>query len=126
MSESAQPSDNRQTLGHASVPVQFGEQVIVSILYNHDANPVHHRPDHAIQWMLGLVAMQGVGADDPALQHAGPEERTYVMGTRLLAQQDVVVMPGIVLAAICYERFIAPNDVTVSTTTSFTHPLLVP
>ena len=117
---------DRVLLGRAKVPVQFGEQVIVSILYNHDANPVHHKPDHAIQWMLGLLAAQGVGGHEGSLESAGPEERTYTLGTRLLARQDVVVMPGIVLAAICYERFIQPTDVTASITTTFTYPLLVP
>ncbi|HYG77423.1 MAG TPA: hypothetical protein VEK08_20620 [Planctomycetota bacterium] len=118
--------NGRVPLGKARVPVQFGEQVIVSILYNHDANPVHHRPDHAIQWMLGLLAAQGVGGTEGGLEKAGPAERTYTLGTKLLARQDVVVMPGIVLAAICFERFIAPEEITVSITTSFTYPLLVP
>ena len=116
----------RVSIGRARVPVQFGDQVIVSILYNHDANPVHHRPDHAIQWMLGLLAAQGVGGNEGGLENAGPEERTYSLGTRLLARQDVVVMPGIVLAAICYERFVPPTELTVSMTTTFTYPLLVP
>src|SRR5213075_2719390 len=58
------PADKRMPIGRAVIPVQFGEQVIVSILYNHDANPVHHRPDHAIQWMLGLLSAQGVGASE--------------------------------------------------------------
>jgi len=116
----------RIPIGRAKVPVQFGEQVIVSILYNHDANPVHHRPDHAIQWMLGLLAAQGVGGSEGGLENAGPEERTYALGTRLLARQDVVVMPGIVLAAICHERFIPPSELTISLNTTFTYPLLVP
>lgn len=118
--------NGRVPLGKAVVPVQFGEQVIVSILYNHDANPVHHRPDRAIQWMLGLLAAQGVGGNEASLEKAGPEERTYTLGTKLLERQDVVVMPGIVLAAICYERFIQPSELTVSITTTFTYPLLVP
>jgi hypothetical protein len=113
-------------LGSAVVPVQFGEQVIVSILYNHDANPVHHRPDHAIQWMLGLLSAQGVGGTEDGLEKAGPEERTYALGTKLLARQDVVVMPGIALGAICYERFVQPSELTVSITSTFTYPLLVP
>src|SRR5471030_2350482 len=116
----------RIPIGRAVVPVQFGEQIIVSLLYNHDANPVHHRPDHAIQWMLGLLASQGVGGTEEGLGSAGPDERTYALGTRLLARQDVVVMPGIVLAAICYERFVPPAELTTSITTTFTYPLLVP
>ncbi|MCY3018064.1 MAG: hypothetical protein NTW87_03405 [Planctomycetota bacterium] len=116
----------RVSLGRAKVPVQFGEQVIVSILYNHDANPVHHKPDHAIQWMLGLLAAQGVGGSEGGLEQAGPEERTYTLGTKLLERQDVVVMPGIVLAAIAHERFVQPSELTVSMTTTFTYPLLVP
>jgi hypothetical protein len=119
-------SDQRVALGSAIVPVQFGEQIIVSLLYNHDANPVHHRPDHAIQWMLGLLASQGVGGTEEGLGSAGPEERTYTLGARLLARQDVVVMPGIVLAAICLERFVQPAELTTSITTTFTYPLLVP
>lgn len=116
----------RIPLGKAKVPVRFGEQVIVSLLYNHDANPVHHRPDHAIQWMLGLLAAQGVGGSEGGLEKAGPQQRTYTLGTKLLERQDVVVMPGIVLAAICFEHFIKPDEVTASITTSFTYPLLVP
>lgn len=116
----------KHPLGRVVVPVQFGEQVIVSILYNHDANPVHHRPDHAVQWMLGLLAAQGVGGTEAGLALAGPEERTYALGARLLALEDVVVMPGIVLAAICYERFVPPSESTASITTTFTYPLLVP
>ncbi|HYF47815.1 MAG TPA: hypothetical protein VEJ63_00300 [Planctomycetota bacterium] len=119
-------TNGRKLIGQARLPVQFGEQVIVSILYNHDANPVHHRPDHAIQWMLGLLAAQGVGGSEGGLEKASSEERTYTLGTRLLARQDVVVMPGIVLAAMCYERFVPPTELTVSMTTTFTYPLLVP
>src|SRR5476651_340087 len=104
--------ENRNAIGRAIVPVQFGEQVIVSLLYNHDANPVHHRPDHAIQWMLGLLSSQSVGGTDESLEGAGPDERTYALGTKILARQDVVVMPGIVLAAICYERFVSPAELT--------------
>lgn len=120
--------DNTQriSLGRENVPIQFGEQVIVSILYNHDANPVHHKPDHAIQWMLGLLAAQGVGGSEDGLERAGPEERTYTLGTRLLERQDMVVMPGIVMAAIAHERFVKPGELTVSMTTTFTYPLLVP
>ena len=66
----------RVSLGSQKVHIQFGEQVIVSILYNHDANPVHHKPDHAIQWMLGLLAAQGVGGSEGGLEQATPEERT--------------------------------------------------
>jgi len=116
----------RKLLGRAKVPIRFGEQVIVSILYNHDANPVHHRPDHAIQWMLGLLAAQGIAGNEEGLRNAGPEQRAYTLGSQLLAGPDVVVMPGIVLAAICYERFVPPEDVTVSITCTFTYPLLVP
>ena len=116
----------RVLLGKAAVPVQFGEQVIVSILYNHDANPVHHRPDHAMQWMLGLCASPGVSGTESHLATAGPEERTYALGARLLERQDVVVMPGIIMAAICFERFVSPAEVPVSITTTFTYPLLVP
>jgi len=119
-------ANGRKLIGQARLPVQFGEQVIVSILYNHDANPVHHRPDHAIQWMLGLLAAQGVGGNEGGLEKASPEVRTYTLGSRLLARQDVVVMPGIVLAAMCYERFVPPTELTVSMTTTFTYPLLVP
>ena len=119
-------NEKRLPIGRALIPVQFGEQVIVSILYNHDANPVHHRPDHAIQWMLGLLAAQGVGGNEGSLATAGPEERTYTLGTTLLERQDVVVMPGVALASICYERFINPDELTVSVSTSFTYPLLVP
>jgi hypothetical protein len=119
-------NSNKTSLGSATVPVQFGEQVIVSILYNHDANPVHHRPDHAIQWMLGLLSAQGIGGTEENLEKAGAEERTYALGTKLLAQQDVVVMPGIALGAICYERFVPPSELTVSITSTFTYPLLVP
>jgi hypothetical protein len=126
MSRNGNPIENRISIGRAVVPVQFGEQVIVSLLYNHDANPVHHRPDHAIQWMLGLLASQGVGGTEESLEDAGPEERTYTLGAKLLARQDVVVMPGIVLAAICYERFVPPTELTASITTTFTYPLLVP
>jgi len=127
VSEAASPiPDKRILLGRAIIPVQFGEQVIVSILYNHDANPVHHRPDHAIQWMLGLLAAQGIGGNEEILAGAGPEERTYTLGTRLLAHQDVVVMPGVALASICYERFVEPTELTVSLSTTFTYPLLVP
>ena len=126
MTRNGNPVENRIAIGRAVVPVQFGEQVIVSLLYNHDANPVHHRPDHAIQWMLGLLASQGVGGTEESLEHAGPEERTYTLGAKLLARQDVVVMPGIVLAAICYERFVPPTELTASITTTFTYPLLVP
>ena len=122
----ATPSEKRTLIGRAVIPVQFGEQVIVSILYNHDANPVHHRPDHAILWMLGLLAAQGVGGSDGALAGAGPEERTYTLGTRLLAHQDMVVMPGVALASMCYERFVEPPDFTASVSTIFTYPLLVP
>jgi hypothetical protein len=118
-------ADKRIPLGTARLPVQFGEQVIVSILYNHDANHVHHRPDHAIQWMLGLIS-QGVGGNESGLEKAGTEERTYTLGTKLLARPDVVVMPGIVLAAMCYEKFVLPSDVTAWMTTTFTYPLLVP
>ncbi len=120
------PTETRQLIGRALIPIQFGEQVIVSILYNHDANPVHHRPDHAIQWMLGLLAAQGVGGTDGSLTNAGPEERTYTLGTRLLASQDAVVMPGVALASICYEHFIDPSELTTSISTTFTYPLLVP
>jgi len=116
----------RTSLGSHKVHIQFGEQVIVSILYNHDANPVHHKPDHAIQWMLGLLAAQGVGGSEGGLEQATPEERTYALGTRLLARQDVVVMPGIVLAAICHERFVQHGEQTLSMTSTFTYPLLVP
>jgi hypothetical protein len=76
--------------------------------------------------MLGLLAAQGIGGGEPALASASPEERTYMLGTKLLALEDVVVMPGIVLAAICYERFVPPSEVTTSITTTFTYPLLVP
>lgn len=117
---------DRVPLGRAVVPIQFGEQVIVSILYNHDANPVHHRPDQAMQWMLGLLPTQGIGGNENGLEKAGSEERTYTLGTKLLARQDVVVMPGIILAAICYERFVPPTELTVSMTTTMTYPLLVP
>jgi hypothetical protein len=116
----------RKPLGTATVPVQFGEQVIVSILYNHDANPVHHRPDLALQWMLGLLGSQGIGGTESNLESAGAEERTYSLSTQLLAHQDVVVMPGIALAAICYEQFVPPTEITTSITTTFTYPLLVP
>ncbi|HEY3323886.1 MAG TPA: hypothetical protein VGP72_25765 [Planctomycetota bacterium] len=126
MGENSGDVNGKTLLGRSKIPVQFGEQVIVSILYNHDANPVHHKPDHAIQWMLGLLAAQGVGGSEGGLEKAGPEERTYTLGTRLLARPDVVVMPGIVLAAICYERFIPLSEITVSITTTFTYPLLVP
>jgi hypothetical protein len=126
VTQESTPNSNRTPLGSAIVPVQFGEQVIVSILYNHDANPVHHRPDHAIQWMLGLLSAQGVGGNEGGLEAAGAEERTYALGTKLLARQDVVVMPGIALGAICYERFVPPSELTVSITTTFTYPLLVP
>lgn len=120
------PPDKRLAIGRAIIPLQFGEQVIVSILYNHDANPVHHRPDHAIQWMLGLLAAQGVGGNDGLMASAGPEERTYTLGTRLLAHQDSVVMPGVALASICFERFIDPRELTASISTTFTYPLMVP
>ena len=120
------PPDTRVLIGRATIPLQFGEQVIVSILYNHDANPVHHRPDHAIQWMLGLLAAQSVGLSDGVPSSAGPEERTYTLGTRLLAHQDTVVMPGVALASICFEHFIDPSELTVSISTTFTYPLLVP
>ena len=126
MSDGTSDGKRRVLLGREKVPIQFGEQVIVSILYNHDANPVHHKPDHAIQWMLGLLAAQGVGGSEGGLEQAGPEERTYTLGARLLSRQDVVVMPGIVLAAICHERFVQPGELTLSATTSFTYPLLVP
>ncbi|MEI6233199.1 MAG: hypothetical protein WCT04_09110 [Planctomycetota bacterium] len=122
----ATPTETRVPIGRAVIPLQFGEQVIVSILYNHDANPVHHRPDHAIQWMLGLLAAQGVGGTDGLLASAGPAERTYTLGTRLLAHQDIVVMPGVALASICFERFIDPSELTTSISTTFTYPLLVP
>jgi len=118
-------AQQRVSLGRAVVPIQFGEQVIVSLLYNHDANPVHHRPDHALQWMLGLFSSPAAGAED-GLESATPEERLYTLGAKLLSQQDVVVMPGIILAAICYERFVPPSEMTVSLTTTFTYPLLVP
>ncbi|MFH0938149.1 MAG: hypothetical protein V1899_02555, partial [Planctomycetota bacterium] len=124
--EVASKNSERVALGRAVVPVQFGEQVIVSLLYNHDANPVHHRPDHAIQWMLGLLSAQSVGGSEGGLEKAGAEERAYALGTQLLARQNVVVMPGIVLAAICYERFVPPAERTISLTTTFTYPLLVP
>jgi len=119
-------AEKRSLIGRAVIPVQFGEQVIVSILYNHDANPVHHRPDHALLWMLGLLSAQGVAGGEGALANAGAEERTYTLGTRLLAHKDVVVMPGVALASICYERFVEPAELTVSLSTSFTYPLLVP
>ncbi len=118
--------ETRQLIGRAVIPVQFGEQVIVSILYNHDANTVHHRPDHAILWMLGLLAAQGVGGNDGMLAGASPEERTYTLGTRLLAHQDMVVMPGVALASIAFERFIDPTELAASISTTFTYPLLVP
>jgi len=121
-------NENKQrvSLGRETIHIQFGEQVIVSILYNHDANPVHHKPDHALQWMLGLLAAQGIGGSEGGLEKATPEERTYTLGSRLLARQDVVVMPGIVLAAICHERFVQPGEQTLSMTSTFTYPLLVP
>ena len=123
--EKTPAGSERVLLGRAVVPIQFGEQVIVSLLYNHDANPVHHRPDHAIQWMLGLFSAPGAGGES-GLETASPEERLYTLGTKLLSRQDVVVMPGIILAAICYERFVPPSELTVSLTTTFTYPLLVP
>ena len=112
-------------LGTAVVPVRFGDQIITSLLFNHDANPVHHKPDHAVQWMLGLFAGSGLGlAED--LTQAGPEERTYALGAELLQHQDLVVMPGVILAAISYERFVQPEELTASLTATFTYPLLVP
>jgi hypothetical protein len=115
-----------RSLGTVVVPVRFGDQVITSLLFNHDANPVHHKPDHAVQWMLGLLAgAAGAGASE-ALAAATPEERTYTLGVELLQRQDVVVMPGAILAAMGYERFIAPEELTVALTTTFTYPLLVP
>jgi hypothetical protein len=112
--------------GSASVPVRFGDQVITSLLFNHDANPVHHKPDHAVQWMLGLFAgSTGLGVTE-ALAGAGPEERTYALGAELLRQQDIVVMPGVILAAIAFERFVQPDELTASMTATFTYPLLVP
>lgn len=120
-----QPRTERTPLGRVEVPVRFGDQVVTSMLFNHDANPVHHKPDHAVQWMLGLLSGTTF-ASDSSLAQAGPEERTYALGSSLLQQQDVVVMPGAVLAAIAFERFVPPDEVTVSITTSFTYPLLVP
>lgn len=111
-------------LGSLMLPLGFGDHVITSLLFNHDANPVHHKPDHAVQWMMGLLAGANLAEGD--LAKAGAEERTYTMGTRLLERPDVVVMPGIILAAICYERFVPPEDLAVSVTTTFTYPLLVP
>lgn len=116
---------DRTSLGRVEVPVRFGDQVITSMLFNHDANPVHHKPDHAVQWMLGLFAGTTVGAEGD-LARASPEERTYTLGTSLLQRQDVVVMPGAVLAAMAYEHFVKPSDLLVSLTTTFTYPLLVP
>jgi hypothetical protein len=108
------------------VPVRFGDQIITSLLFNHDANPVHHKPDHAVQWMLGLFSGPGISVPDNALNEAGPEERTYTLGAELLQRQDVVVMPGAMLAAMAYERFVEPQELTVSITAAFTYPLLVP
>jgi hypothetical protein len=124
--ENASADHNRVLLGRATVPVQFGEQVIVSLLYNHDANPVHHKPDHAIQWMMCLLAAQGIGGSEGGLEKASAEERTYTLGTKLLAKPDVVVMPGIVLAAMCAERFIPRGELIANMTATFTYPLLVP
>ena len=104
------------------VPVRFGEQVITSLLFNHDANPVHHKPDHAVQWMLGLFSGAAVGESGGGISS---EERTYNAGAALLDRQDVVVMPGIILAAICFERFVQPEEHTVRITNTFTYPLLV-
>ena len=123
--EAAPARVERVPLGSVVVPVRFGDQVITSMLFNHDANPVHHKPDHAAQWMLGLFAGPAFGGEG-RLAQAGPEERTYTLGAGLLQHQDDVVMPGAVLAAICYERFVPPEQLTVSMTTTFTYPLLVP
>ncbi|MBI3828539.1 MAG: hypothetical protein HY291_03425 [Planctomycetes bacterium] len=130
MSEQSQavtppPRTERTPLGRVEVPVRFGDQVVTSMLFNHDANPVHHKPDHAVQWMLGLLSST-VFAGDGALAQASAEERTYTMGSSLLGRQDIVVMPGAVMAAIAYERFVPPEEVIVSITTTFTYPLLVP
>lgn len=104
------------------VPVRFGDQVITSLLFNHDANPVHHKPDHAVQWMLGLFSSAGASEDQA---QGGGEERTYNAGAALLRRQDVVVMPGIILSAICFEHFVEPEEHTVWMTNTFTYPLLV-
>ncbi len=106
-----------------TVPVRFGDQVITSLLFNHDANPVHHKPDHAVQWMLGLFSSAAAGE---ANARVSAEERTYSAGAALLRQQDVVVMPGIILSAICFERFVESDEHTVWMTNTFTYPLLVP
>jgi hypothetical protein len=116
----------RVPLGQRVVPVSFGDQVITSLLFNHDANPVHHKPDHAVQWMMGLLSTNAVSGAEERLAMAGGEERTYTLGYRMLRRQESVVMPGIILAAISYECFIKPTDRTVSITTTFTYPLLVP
>lgn len=120
MQQSAAKDQPSQTV---TVPVRFGDQVITSLLFNHDANPVHHKPDHAVQWMLGLFS--GAAAGDSEAK-SSPEERTYSAGAALLRQQDVVVMPGIILSAICFERFVQPEEHTVWMTNTFTYPLLVP
>ncbi|MBE7463398.1 MAG: hypothetical protein HS116_07825 [Planctomycetes bacterium] len=116
----------RVPLGAVSVPLSFGDQVITSLLFNHDANPVHHKPDHAVQWMLGLASSAALVGDNAELAQAGPEERAYRLGAKLLQYPEIVVMPGIVLSALCYERFVGPEELTVSVTTTFTYPLLVP
>ncbi|MCZ7646415.1 MAG: hypothetical protein M5U26_14210 [Planctomycetota bacterium] len=116
----------RVPLGAVTVPLSFGDQVITSLLFNHDANPVHHKPDHAVQWMLGLASNAALAGDSSELAQAGPEERTYTLGAKLLQHPEIVVMPGIILSSLCYERFIGPEELTVSVTTTFTYPLLVP
>jgi hypothetical protein len=114
-------------LGRVQVPVRFGDQIITSLLYNHDANPVHHKPDHAIQWMLGLLSGSGFAEIAGGLgSDLQPEEATYRLGTKLLEQDELVVMPGIVLCSLCLERFIRPEEILGSITTTFTFPLLVP
>jgi hypothetical protein len=72
-------SGERALIGRAVIPAP-GEQVIVSILYNHDANPVHHRLDHAIQWML-TTGGEGRRERRPLAADGGAN----TAGTRLLA-----------------------------------------
>ena len=116
-------SSARRSLGRVTVPVRFGEQIITSLLYNHDANPVHHRADHAVQWLLGLFSSNPPGE---SAEGVGAEERLYTLATGLLERPERVVMPGVVLAALCFEQFVRPDEPVAQITSNFTYPLLVP
>ena len=119
-------SAERVSLGEVTVPISFGDQIITSLLFNHDANPVHHKPEHAMQWMLGLLSGTAISHVEDNLAKTAPEERMYALGTALLKNSDQVVMPGAVLAALSYEHFVPPEEHCISVTTVFTYPLLVP